>query len=172
MSDCALGHGLALMRPQPLRPHHQGHAVQGHRHQEDGGEHAIQPGQHDRQHEDDLGRERQDQEHAVEQQFARTVEPVVENAADLPGAPGEVKAQGERVQVLQRLTRKPPPGALLDRAVERPAQLIEQLGQPLDDDIAEQDRRRRRQCCRAWVQRIDGPGEQQRRQRVDQRRGG
>ena len=101
VGDRTLGHRLALVRPQPLGAHHQRRGVEGQRDDEDGGEDEVEPRQHDRRHEQHLGRQRQDQEHAVEQELARTVEALVEDAADLAGAAGEVEAQGERVQVGQ-----------------------------------------------------------------------
>ncbi len=168
MGDGTLGHRLALVRPQPLGADHQGHGVEGQRDDQDHGEDQVEAGQHDRRHEQHLGQQRQDQEHAVEQELARTVEALVEHAADLAGAASEVEAQGQGVQMLERMARQPATGALLDRPVECPAQLAQHLGQPLHHDIGQHQRRGCDQQRRTRRQRVDGAREQERDQRVEQ----
>ena len=116
--DGSFGHGLALVGAQPFRAHDQRCGVERHRDDQDDGEDAIEPRQHDHGHEQHLGRQGQDQEHAVEQQLAGAVQALVEDPADLAGAAGQVEAQGQGVQVLQRMAREAAAGALLDRSVE------------------------------------------------------
>ena len=80
----------------------------------------------------------------------------------------EVEAQGQGVQMLERMARQPAAGALLDRPVERPAQLAQHLGQPLHHHIGQHERRGCDQQRRTRRQRIDGAREQERDQRVEQ----
>ena len=70
------------------------------------------------------------------------------------------------------LQRRPPPQPLLDRPVERPAQLVEEAREPLQADIGEEDGDRGSHRGVAVGEAVDGPREQQRDQRVDQRREG
>ena len=168
VGDGTLGHRLALVRAQPLGADHQGHGVEGQRDDQDHGEDQVEAGQHDRGHEQHLGQQRQDQEHAVEQELARTVEALVEHAADLAGAASQMEAQGQGVQMLERMARQPPAGALLDRPVECPAQLAQHLGQPLHHHIGQYEGRGCDQQRRTRRQRIDGAREQERDQRVEQ----
>ena len=84
----------------------------------------------------------------------------------------EVEAQRQAVQVLDRAQREPALQALIDRAVERPAQLVEDPREPLQQHVAGQDRERRRERSAVDAQMVDRGGEQQRHQGIQQGRAG
>ena len=74
--------------------------------------------------------------------------------------------------MLDRAQREAALQALVDRAVERPARLVEDPREPLQQDVADQDRERRRERGVVDAQVIDRGGEQQRHQGVHQGRPG
>ena len=123
-------HGAARDRPalvgaQPLRADHQHRAVDDQGSEQDAGERHVDAHQHRGRDEHDLADERQDQEDRIEHQLAQALQAIVEDPADLAGTPGEMKAQRQAVQMLDRAQSEAALQALVDRAVERPARLVE-----------------------------------------------
>ena len=108
----------------------------------------------------------------IEEQLAQAREALVHDPADGTGAAGEMEAQREAVQVLQRAQGGTTAQALLDGPVECPAQLVEDAGQPLQADIADEQGHRGSQSRRCGGELIDGTGEEERDAGVDEGREG